>query len=61
MKNLELKNFELIELSNEEMVSIEGGSWFSRAINNIGEALNGARNWLLRNLNIAVGSSSDGY
>lgn len=30
MKKLELQNFGVVEMNNEEMVEVVGGSWFGR-------------------------------
>ncbi|WP_293309201.1 hypothetical protein [Pedobacter sp. UBA5917] len=50
------KKYEVEELSLTEMKSIEGGSWFCRAFEPIGNALDDAYHWVQDNLGITLGS-----
>jgi len=54
MKNL--KKYAVEELSLTEMKSIDGGSWFSRAFEAVGNALDDAYHWLQDNIGLTLGS-----
>ena len=56
MKKLQLENFGVQEMDAKEMTETIGGSWFSRAIDAIGNALDDAYHWAQDNLGLKLGS-----
>ena len=56
MKNLKLENFGVQEMDAKEMEQVNGGSWFSRAIDAIANALDEAYHWAQDNLGLTLGA-----
>jgi len=60
MNNLELKKMGLQEMNVQEMVNIEGGSWLSRAWDNVVGALQDAYDWL-KDRGVQVGTDAQDF
>ena len=56
MKKFDLNNLGVQELDAKEMITIEGGSWISRAFDNVTQALDDAYHWAQDTLGITLGN-----